>query len=104
MLIIAPWLKLVGSGSSSKSLMLCCQRTLLVYCDNVGAVYLSTNPVQHQHMKHAKIDLHFVRKRVAIDDAYVLHVPTISHFMNIFMNGLPTSVFFEFLVQSQHSS
>jgi hypothetical protein len=35
-------------------------RCTLVYCDNINAVYLSTNPVQHQHTKHVEIDLHFV--------------------------------------------
>jgi hypothetical protein len=35
-------------------------RCTLVYCDNINAVYLSTNPVQHQHTKHMEIDLHFV--------------------------------------------
>jgi hypothetical protein len=34
----------------------------LVYCDNISAVYLPTNPVQHQRMKHVEIDLHFVRE------------------------------------------
>jgi hypothetical protein len=38
----------------------------LVYCSNVGAVYLSTNLVQHQRTKHVEIDLHFVRERVAV--------------------------------------
>nr|GEV35643.1 ribonuclease H-like domain-containing protein [Tanacetum cinerariifolium] len=33
----------------------------LVYCDNVSAVYLSANPVQHQRTKHIEIDIHFVR-------------------------------------------
>ncbi|GKA07840.1 ribonuclease H-like domain-containing protein [Tanacetum coccineum] len=37
----------------------------LVYCDNVSAVYLSTNPVQHQRTKHIEIDIHFVREYVA---------------------------------------
>jgi hypothetical protein len=32
----------------------------LVYCDNISAVYLSTNPVQHQRTKHVEIDLHFI--------------------------------------------
>jgi hypothetical protein len=32
----------------------------LAYCDNVSAVYLSTNLIQHNHMKHVEIDLHFV--------------------------------------------
>ncbi|GJW39715.1 ribonuclease H-like domain-containing protein [Tanacetum coccineum] len=32
----------------------------LVYCDNVSAVYLSSNPVQHQRTKNIEIDIHFV--------------------------------------------
>jgi hypothetical protein len=68
----------------------------LVYCDNVSAVYLSTNPIQHQRMKHVEIDLHFVREHVAIGDVRVLHVPTTSQFADIFTKGLPTSVFLEF--------
>ncbi|GKC66602.1 ankyrin repeat-containing domain, PGG domain protein [Tanacetum coccineum] len=37
----------------------------LVYCDNVSAVYMSANPVQHQRTKHIEIDIHFVRDKVA---------------------------------------
>ncbi|GJX23743.1 ribonuclease H-like domain-containing protein [Tanacetum coccineum] len=37
----------------------------LVYCDNVSAVYLSCNPIQHQRTKHIKIHIHFVRDLVA---------------------------------------
>jgi hypothetical protein len=71
-------------------------RSTLVYCDNVSAVYLSTNLVQHQRTKHVEIDLHFVRDRVAIGDVRVLHVPTTSQFADIFTKGLPSSTFFEF--------
>jgi hypothetical protein len=58
----------------------------------VSAVYLSTNPIQHQRMKHVKIDLHFVQEHVVIGDVHVLQVPTTSQFVNIFTNGLPTSL------------
>jgi hypothetical protein len=71
-------------------------KSTLVYCDNASAVYLSTNPVQHQHTKHVEIDLHFIQERVAIGDVRVLHMPTTSHFTDIFTKGLPTSVFSEF--------
>ena len=71
-------------------------KSTLVYCDNVSAVYLSTNPVQHQRTKHMEIDLHFVRDRVAIGDVRVLHVPTISQFADIFTKGLSSSTFSEF--------
>ena len=71
-------------------------RCTLVYCDNISAVYLSTNPVQHQRTKHVEIDLHFVREKVAIGQVRVLHVPTTSQFADIFTKGLPSSVFNEF--------
>jgi hypothetical protein len=38
----------------------------IVYCDNISAVYLSTNSVQHHCTKHVEIDLHFVREKVVI--------------------------------------
>jgi hypothetical protein len=71
-------------------------KSTLVYCDNVSAIYLSTNSIQHQRTKHVEIDLHFVRERVAIGDVHVLHVPTTSQFVDIFTNGLPTLVFLGF--------
>ncbi|GKA17411.1 ribonuclease H-like domain-containing protein [Tanacetum coccineum] len=37
----------------------------LVYCDNISAVYLIANLVQHQQTKHIEIDIHFVRDMVA---------------------------------------
>jgi hypothetical protein len=71
-------------------------RCTLVYYDNISAVYLSTNPVQHQRTKHVEIDLYFVREKVAIGQVCVLHVLTISQFADIFTKGLPSSVFNEF--------
>jgi hypothetical protein len=71
-------------------------KSTLVYCDNVNAVYLSINSVQHLRTKHVEIDLHFVRDWVAIGDVRVLHVPTTSQFADIFTKGLPSSTFSEF--------
>jgi len=72
------------------------RQATLVYCDNISAVYMSSNPVQHQRTKHIEIDLHFVRERVSIGDLRVLHVPTSSQYADIFTKGLPSSVFTEF--------
>jgi len=72
------------------------RRATLVYCDNISAVYMTSNPVQHQRTKHIEIDLHFVRERVAVGYLRVLHVPTSSQYADIFTKGLPSSVFTEF--------
>ncbi|GJU71854.1 ribonuclease H-like domain-containing protein [Tanacetum coccineum] len=68
----------------------------LVYCDNVSAIYLSCNPVQHQRTKHIEIDIHFVRDLVAAGQVRVLHVPSRYQFAYIFTKGLPSSLFEEF--------
>nr|GEU97603.1 ribonuclease H-like domain-containing protein [Tanacetum cinerariifolium] len=48
----------------------------LVYYDNVSAVYMSANPVQHQRTKHIEIDIHFVRDMVTASHIRILHVPS----------------------------
>ena len=56
----------------------------VVFCNNVSAVYLSTNPVQHQRTKHVEIDLHFVRDTVATGKIRVLHIPSTSQYTDVF--------------------
>ncbi|GJU87758.1 ribonuclease H-like domain-containing protein [Tanacetum coccineum] len=68
----------------------------LVYCDNVSAVYMSANPVQHQRTKHIEIDIHFVRDMVTAGQVRVLHVPSRFQYADIFTKRLPSALFEEF--------
>lgn len=71
-------------------------KATIVYCDNVSAVYLSHNPMQHQRTKHVEIDIHFVREKVRMGQVHVLHVPSSAQYADIFTKGLPRQVFQEF--------
>lgn len=71
-------------------------RATVVYCDNVSAMYMTSNPVHHYRTKHIEIDLHFIRDHAAVGEVRVLHVPTASQFADISTKGLPTIVFEEF--------
>ena len=69
------------------------ERATIVYCDNISAVYMAANPVQHHRTKYIEIDIHFVREKVALGEVRVLHVPTSTQFADIFTKGLPTASF-----------
>ncbi|KAG7599937.1 Ribonuclease H-like superfamily [Arabidopsis suecica] len=71
-------------------------KATIVYCDNVSATYLCSNPVKHQRTKHVEIDIHFVRERVALGQLRVLHVPSSSQYADIFTKGLPSPLFTDF--------
>ncbi|XP_074298468.1 uncharacterized protein LOC141629349 [Silene latifolia] len=71
-------------------------RSTLVFCDNISAVYLSGNPVQHQRTKHVELDIHFVRDKVRIGEVRVLHVPSEYQYADIFTKGLPRYLFERF--------
>lgn len=42
-----------------------CPPAARIWCDNVGATYITANPIFHSRIKHVEIDFHFVRERVA---------------------------------------
>ncbi|KAM1697882.1 hypothetical protein ACFX2K_029412 [Malus domestica] len=67
--------------------------TPVLFCDNLSAIALSFNPVQHQRTKHIEIDVHFVRERVAQHRLLVQFVSSREQFADILTKGLSSPLF-----------
>jgi histone deacetylase 1/2 len=67
-----------------------------LWCDNLGATYLSANPVFHARAKHIEIDFHFVRERVAHKQLQVRFISSKDQLADGFTKALPAYKFEEF--------
>jgi hypothetical protein len=48
----------------------------IIWCDNIRALALASNPVFHAKTKHVEIDYHFIREKVVNKDILVKHIST----------------------------
>ncbi|KAH9684435.1 retrovirus-related pol polyprotein from transposon RE2 [Citrus sinensis] len=69
------------------------QSSPVVYCDNIGATQLSSNPVFHSRMKHVAVDYHFIREQVQSGLLRVAHVSSADQLADLLTKPLPRSQF-----------
>ncbi|KAJ0544914.1 putative RNA-directed DNA polymerase [Helianthus annuus] len=64
-----------------------------LWCDNLGATYLTANPVFHARTKHVEVDYHFVREQVSQGKLNVKFISTGDQIADIFTKPLPSEKF-----------
>jgi hypothetical protein len=69
------------------------KQKLCLWCDNLGATYLSANPVFHAGTKNIEIDFHFVRERVANKQLDLRFISTKDQLADGFTMALPLEAF-----------
>ena len=66
---------------------------LKLWCDNVSALAIASNPVFHARTKHVEVDFHFVREKVLRKDLQVRYIATGDQLADIFTKSLSSSRF-----------
>ena len=66
---------------------------MTIWCDNLGATYLSVNPIFHARTKHVEVDYHFVHDRVTKKEIQIRFIPSKDQLADILTKPLASSVF-----------
>ena len=67
-----------------------------LWCDNLGATYLSANPVFHARAKHIEIDFHFIGERVTKKQLQIWFISSQDQLADGFTKALPPQKFEDF--------
>ncbi|WJX72535.1 hypothetical protein P8452_56404 [Trifolium repens] len=69
------------------------QDVLTLNCDNLSAINISKNPIQHSRTKHIDIRHHFIRNLVEDNIVTLEHVATENQLADIFTKALDANRF-----------
>jgi histone deacetylase 1/2 len=64
-----------------------------IWCDNLGATYLSLNPIFHARTKHVEVDYHYVRDRVTKKEIQIRFIPSKDQLADVLTKPLASSAF-----------
>ena len=82
------WLKII-----LKDLKIKWDDPMRLFCDNKFTISIAYNPMQHDRMKHIKINRHFIKEKLDSELIYTPNVSTDRRLANILTKGLSSTTF-----------
>ena len=69
------------------------EELVVIHCDNISAISLSKNPVQHSKVNHIPIKYYYLREQAASKNIRLEYIPTQEKVVDIFTKPLNRDVF-----------
>lgn len=66
---------------------------MILFCDNLSAINISKNPVQHSRIKHINIRHHFIRELIEDKVISIEHIRTKRQLADIFTKVMDANQF-----------
>lgn len=70
-----------------------------IYCDNISAINMAENPIQHDKSKHVEIDRHFIREKIENNIIRLEHISTKHQVADIFTKPVSTQIFLTHVIK-----
>ncbi|KAJ4771019.1 Gag/pol [Rhynchospora pubera] len=70
-----------------------CPSSPILWCDNIGATFLASNPMFHARTKHVEIDYHFIREKVQSKELEIKFICSKDQIADIMTKPLTTPRF-----------
>lgn len=67
-----------------------------LFCDNVSAITLTTNPICHARTKHIEVDIHFVPEKVQHQEIKIHFIPSELQVADLLTKPLSAARFHDF--------
>ena len=67
----------------------------MLWCDNVSALALASNPIFHARTKHIEVDYHYIREKVLNRDLQINFISTHDQLADIFTKALSSPQFLD---------
>jgi len=67
----------------------------MLWCDNVSALVLTSNPIFHAHSKHIEVDYLYIHEKVLAKELELNFISTLDQLADIFTKALPSSRFLD---------
>ena len=68
----------------------------ILWCDNVSALALASNPIFHARTTHIEVDYHFIQEKVLNRDMIIKYIFTLDQLADLFTKSIPSPQFHAF--------